>query len=355
MGKTIRRLVASGVFAVLTLALVFVAIAVPGFFSVYPALSRRMLAGLAELTGPVPFAVWEWIALGLVVWAIVSLVLAIRKKRVVRWLTGVLLGVCIGVFLFVGLWGLNHFGPSIDEKMGFPVTETSTEQLRQATEYYLSMANTLATQVPRDANGQFDPGDFDQLATRAGDGYKILAQTYNTFDGSTVRVKRLASSHFFGKMGLTGIFVDFTGESCVSSTTYGCSLPFTMCHEIGHRMGFAAENEANFAAFLACDANESVLFRYSGYYEAFVYCYNALYRTDSGAAQAVWQQANEWVVADYTGAHRHYQAITSEAAEKVSDAVNDTYLKVFSEEAGVQSYGQVTDLLIAWYFFQIDG
>lgn len=355
MGKAIRRLIASGVFAALTLGLVFVAMAVPGFFSVYPAVSRRMLAGLAALTEPVPFAVWEWVALGLIVWAIVSLVLAIRKKRVVRWLAGLLMGVCIGVFLFVGLWGLNHFGPSIDEKMGFPVSETSTQQLRQAAEYYLSVANELSTQVPRDADGLFDPGDFDQLAAHAGDGYQILAKTYDTFDGSTVRVKRLASSYFFGKMGLTGIFVDFTGESCVSSTTYGSSLPFTMCHEIGHRMGFAAENEANFAAFLACDASESVVFRYSGYYEAFVYCYNALARADAAAAQAVWQQANEWVAADCTGAHQHYQKITSEAAEKVSDAVNDTYLKVFSEESGVQSYGQVTDLLIAWYFFQMDG
>lgn len=355
MGKTVRRLIVSGIFAALTAVLIMLALTVPGFYSVYPALSRRMLAVLAGITSPVPFALWEWIALGLIVWAIVSLVRAIRKKWLVRWLTGVLMGVCIGVFLFVGIWGLNHFGPTIDEKMGFPVSETTTKQLQQATEYYLSVANQLSTQVPRDENGLFDPGDFDVLAKQAGDGYKVLAQRYDLFDGSTVRVKKLASSYFFGKMGLTGIFVDFTGESCVSSTTYGNSLPFTMCHEIGHRMGLAAENEANFAAFLACDASDSVIFRYSGYYEAFVYCYNALAKADRDAARQVWSQANEWVAADRTGAYQHYQAITNETAEKVSDAVNDTYLKAFSQQSGVQSYGQVADLLIAWYFFQIGG
>ena len=34
-----------------------------------------------------------------------------------------------------------------------------------------------------------------------------------------------------------------------------------------------------------------------------------------------------------------------DAAQKV----NDTYLKAFSEESGVQSYGEAADLLIAWY------
>ena len=31
------------------------------------------------------------------------------------------------------------------------------------------------------------------------------------------------------------------------------------------------------------------------------------------------------------------------------ECVNDTYLKAFSEESGVQSYGEVADYLIAWY------
>lgn len=353
MLKSTRRWIASGIFVLLTALLVAAANLLPEFFfSFYPALSRRMLAVLAAVTSPVPFAVWEWLALGLAVWAVVSLVRAIRRRRLLTWLSGLVMGGCMGVFLFVGLWGLNHFAPPINETMGFAVTESTTQQLQAATEYYLSVANDLSGQVPRDENHLFAPPAFDELAQSAGDGYRILAEQYDMFDGSTVRVKKLASSWLFGKMSLTGIFVDFTGESCVSTTTYGNGLPFTMCHEIGHRMGVAAEDEANFAAFLACDANPSVSFRYSGYYEAFVYCYSALYKADPAAAAEVWAQAGELVAADYAGAYRHYQAVVSETATKVSDAVNDTYLKVFAEQSGVQSYGEVADLLIAWYQLQ---
>ena len=43
--------------------------------------------------------------------------------------------------------------------------------------------------------------------------------------------------------------------------------------------------------------------------------------------------------------YAQYEGKVQDAAQKV----NDAYLKAFSEESGVQSYGEVADLLIAWY------
>lgn len=350
MFKTVGRVITSVSLLVATGIMIALACIFPDFiFSFYPALSRRLLSWLAGATSVFPFALWEWIAVALVLWLLYSLVRSIIKHRLLRWLAGLLLGVSIGIFLFVGLWGLNHFGPTMAEKLSLDVHESSVEELKQATQYYLTQANALSSQVPRDENKLFDPGSFDTLAEKAADGYRVLARQNDTFNGSTAPVKKLASSSLFAKMGLTGIFVDFTGESCVSTNTYANALPFTMCHEIGHRMGFAAEDEANFAAFLACDANESVIFRYSGYYESFVYCFNALYEEDEAAAMSVWAQANDLVRADYQGAYAHYEKVVSKTASAVSDKINDTYLKAFSESSGTKSYGDVADLLIAWY------
>ena len=39
-----------------------------------------------------------------------------------------------------------------------------------------------------------------------------------------------------------------------------------------------------------------------------------------------------------------------ETAAELSDKVYDTYLKSFSVKSGVQSYGEVADLLLVWYF-----
>ena len=172
------------------------------------------------------------------------------------------------------------------------------------------------------------------------------------FDGSTALVKTLLSSKWFGKTGTTGIFIAFTGESSISSTTFTASVPFTMCHEIGHRMAFARENEANFAAFLACEASDYARFTYSGYYTAFLYCYNALRKVDAAAANEVWSGACSELRADCAAANSHYKKVEDQKVSQVTDKIYNSYLQTVGVESGRQSYGEVVDLLTAWYFSQ---
>ena len=125
-------------------------------------------------------------------------------------------------------------------------------------------------------------------------------------------------------------------------------MPFTMCHELAHRLTVAAEDEANFCAFLACLENDDPAFQYSGWYSAFVYTYNALYAVDRTLAAQVWERAGETLRRDCRRANDHYDQFEGQVQDAAQKA-NDTYLKVFREESGVQSYGEVADLLIAWY------
>ena len=191
--------------------------------------------------------------------------------------------------------------------------------------------------------------DFSAMAKSAPSGYEALGKQYDFFQvDSLPRVKKLLVPDLFNYTGTTGIFVPFTGESCVNPDTYAASLPFTMCHELAHRLTIAAEDEANFAAFLASTAHEDVAFRYSGWYSAFVYCYNALYEADQAAATEIWDTMSKTLRADCRRANAHYEPYEG-TVQDVAQQVNDAYLKAFDEEAGVQSYGKVADLLIAWY------
>lgn len=350
MLKATARVIASAILLVLTGAMIACAVYAPEIvFSFYPELSRRALAVLAGITGLFPFSVFELLVVLAVLWAVYTLVrVLIRHHGLVRWASGILLGASICLFAFVALWGLNHFGPELSEKIGLEVREYSKEELIAASEYYLSRANALSEQMPHAADGTTLFSDFASLADRAGEGYEVLGQSYEVFTGSTAPVKRLLSGRLFSYMGITGIFVCLTGESNVNPETYPASLPSTMCHELGHRMGCAGEDEANFCAFLACEANSSIEFQYSGYYSAFVRCYNALYKVDREAAGALWDAASASVQADIRAANAHYAQFEGKV-QQAAQTVNDTYLKAFSEELGVQSYGAVTDYLIAWH------
>ena len=131
------------------------------------------------------------------------------------------------------------------------------------------------------------------------------------------------------------------------------SSVYTLGIDAAHRLrqarqAVAAEDEANFCAYLACMASEDDDFRYSGAFGAYIYCHNALSKVDKTAASQIWSSLSDSVVADIRAANEHY----AQYEGKVQDAaqkVNDTYLKAFSEESGVQSYGEAADLLIAWY------
>ena len=114
------------------------------------------------------------------------------------------------------------------------------------------------------------------------------------------------------------------------------------------------EQEANFAAYLACAQSSDVRFAYAGAYNAFCYCFNALYRMDADRALQLLQDdadaAGEGVAllwGDRLATHEHYAAYDG-PFEKVGTTVNDHYLKSFGETSGVRSYGLVVDYLIAW-------
>ena len=49
---------------------------------------------------------------------------------------------------------------------------------------------------------------------------------------------------------------------------------------------------------------------------------------------------------DTSKIYRNYES----KLQDISDQINDTYLKTFSQQDGILSYGKVTEYLIAYYF-----
>ena len=351
--RTIGRVILSAIFVVLTGLMAAAAKYLPDmFFSFYSKFSQGILSKIGAITGVFPFAVWEVLALVLILWAIYTFVRCFRRLGVLRWLSGLLLGFSIGLFLFVGLWGLNHFGPTIDARLGLELRQYTAQELEQATSYYAAKASELAELVERDGSGVVAFSDFGALANQAATGYDRLSGQYEGFTSRLSKPKKLFSWYLFSHFGTTGIFIPFTAESCVNPDTFEASIPYTMCHELAHRQAVARENEANFCAFLACAENPSIEFQYSGYYSAFIYCYNALHKSNPEAADQIWQGLAQNLKTDCLAADEHYRQYEGKV-QQAAQMVNDTYLKAFSEESGIQSYGEVADLLISWYLQKV--
>ena len=323
---------------------------------IYPYVIRTLQGMLAQWSSFVTFPLWQLLAVVLGVLILASLVLIIvLKKNPIQW-AGWVLAVFAGLYmLHTIMWGLNYHAGDLSDDMRLDVAGYTLEELTEATEFYRDMANDLSALVNRDASGNVDFADFSTLAAKAGEGFQVLTYDYHypIFAGSTLPVKELLWADMYSSMGITGVTFGMTGEAAVNPQIPDVTLPFTMCHEMAHRMCIALERDANFAGFLACSVHQDVEFRYSAYFMAYRYCYNALASVSSPSAAAAAARVKDGVGDLLQRDLNHYSDFfsskRSNAATNLADTANDTYLKVSGDTNGIASYGQVCDLLVNWH------
>ena len=354
MLKPVRRLIGAGSLLLLTGLLVAAARLLPDFwFSFYTDFSRKALRVIGAVTAVFPFCLWEIALAVLVIAGIVGFFVSLHRRRFLAWGAGVLETAALLFFLFMGLWGLNHFAPDIGKQIGVERREYKVSELKAAAKHYAVLASDAAKEVGRYKTGDVRIPSFSTLSDRAVASYDLLGKDCPRLSDPVGRVKPLIASEGYAYLGTTGIFLCLTAEPGVSTADFGLDQPFTMCHELGHSLAVAGEDEANYCAFLACRASEDPLFRYSGYYSAFLYCFNALYEEDPAAANALWDLVGDEMRHDcsvHTAHNEQYEG----PMQEVGEAANNGYLELMGQE-GVKSYGLVVDYLIAEYLLETEG
>lgn len=359
--KYLRGYLTAGIFGAIT----WVLMAYGQRFStlvdmVYPYVTRNLQDILAQWSSQVDFCLWQLLAVALGVLLLCSVVLMIVLKwNVVQWLGWVLAVFSCIYTLHTAVFGLNFYAGPISEDLRLDMSPYTLEELTEATEYYRNEANALAAVMPRKSDGTVSFRTFEELAAMAGEGFETLTyqKHYPIFAGSTVPVKKLGWSDMYVSMGITGFSFALTGEAAVNPQAPDVSLPFTMCHEMSHRMCIANERDANFAAFLAASNHSDAQFRYSAYFMAYRYCMAALSTVSSQAAvnarARVDEGVSDYLRYDMAQYDAFYRTRKNASATKAGDAVNNAYLKTSGDASGLASYGEVCDLLVSWHVQQV--
>ena len=327
---------------------------------VYPYVIRTLQDILAQWSSGVDFLIWQLLAIVLVVIILATLVLVlIFKRSVIGWAGWVLSAIACIYMLHTMVYGLNYYAGDLADDLRLEVAQYTLEELADATTYYRDRANILAEMVNRDSSGNVDFQDFDTLAAQAHQGFDKLTydRSFSVFAGSKVPVKKLGLADMYTSMGITGYTFGLTGEAAVNPQIPDVTLPFTMLHEMAHRMCIAPERDANFAAYLACSVHPSVEFEYSGSFMAYLYCYNALSQISTSTSIQAANEINKGVSDLLRQDMAHYNTFfisnRNQAATDFADTVNDNYLKTSGDNSGIASYGQVCDLLVNWHIQEI--
>jgi hypothetical protein len=234
--------------------------------------------------------------------------------------------------------------------MGLSAQGVSAAELKE-TAFLLDEKVNKAAQ-----NGEFGadgfskmPYDLETLNGHLLDAYRGMREKYPFISSLSVGVKPVLASKAMSYTHITGVYTYFTGEANINTYFPDYTLPFTAAHEMAHQRGISRENEANFVAFLATTASSDAYLQYAGYLNLYEYVANALWSADQAAYREVLRALSPSVIGELRAYAAFFDQFRDSAAADISDAVNDTYLKLHGNKEGTASYGMVVDLAVAYF------
>jgi hypothetical protein len=258
--------------------------------------------------------------------------------------------VLTGVFvvLFLTLWGLNYSRQPLAESLRWERRESSAEELE-------SICRMMIWETNRNYEESQAKVEQGRPKTSWPELYKVIESAYqreillgNSAQGNFGPPKPVYFSRMMSWLGISGIYVPFTGEPNFNAEQPACELPYTIAHEKAHQRGFALEDEANFIAFLICTKSSDPYSRYSGYLMGSWHVLKALYRASPERYQKVVATLGPGPLADLKEMREFWRRYETRLSE-VSEKVNNTYLKVNRVKSGVENYGEVITLIMGYY------
>ena len=266
--------------------------------------------------------------------------------------------ISIFYFLFIILWGLNYnrmpLETTLIENYNFKYNKSissidkTKEDLANLYEFLIENANETRKLVKSSDGVMKANTDYKGIINRAYLGYENILDLLPNLSGNYSNAKYVMSSKLMCYTGITGIYFPFTGEANVNVAIPDIYIPSTTLHEMAHQRGYASEDEANFLAYIACINNKYFDFQYSGYILALKYVSSALAKIDIEKLYELNSTISDNVMRDLEYSRKFWGKYEGQV-NKLSDNMNNTYLKVNGVKEGTISYGKVVNLLLTYY------
>ncbi|MBQ3378443.1 MAG: DUF3810 domain-containing protein [Clostridia bacterium] len=285
-----------------------------------------------------------------VIYLIVRFIRVRRKGRFfVNYIVFLLALVLVIRLFFLVFCGVDYARTPIKEQMGLDTRPQSAQVLFDTALYIQGELNAAADTVARDQKGAFTPSrSARELTAASQEVFETYADHIYFLHGHYTTPKTVELSELMNYLLISGFYFPYTGEANVNVRDGRLYFPYTACHEKAHQYGVMREDEASFLAFLACMESTDEDFRYSALVKAYQVLSNRLYYTNLNKYYELSKTLDKRVAFDIQLYREHTIKYVGKASD-FSESVNDTYLKSQGQENGTASYGELADLLIAWY------
>lgn len=309
----------------------------------YPLLSKIF----RYVFGWVPFSVGDLFYLVLLFLALRWLFFNLKtlRKKPISFFLSITAVLCIGYAVFNVMWGFNYYRVPLHKTLQLD-SDYSTDELLTVTKKLIDKANNLHVKLTSSDSGVVEiPHEQHETFKLSTNGYENLSDQFPTLAYRPKSIKKSGWSLGLTYMGYSGYYNPFTAEAQVNNKIDSYLFPVVVCHEEAHQLGYAAENEANFLAFLATSHNEDVYMQYAGTLFALRYCVNELARQDKALYDEVIEGVHPGVLKAYKDMRDFWNSYYT-PLEDVSKLFFDTFLKANNQSRGIKSYSYMVALVV---------
>jgi len=343
------------IIAILLLALVIFLLML---FAGYPALVERYYSqGFYKLIcwvfHPVfnlfPFSIGDLLYSAIIVILIVAIVRMIKllfKKQLKKagmHLLGWVINIQVAIVVFYLFWGMNYFRPSAADRLNLRDTTFTTADLKAVTKLLIDSANACRVRVNAADLAQSNAVIY-QTAVNA---VKALSVDSANFRAFRPAIKPSIITFLMNYIGTSGYYNPFTSEAQINYAMPVFNRPFVACHEMSHQVGYAAEDEADFAGFIVAIKSKDRLLRYSAYHLAVDEFMHTLRRRDTVAHKELKAMISKQVHQDFVTERAYWMAYETQLSW-ISSIFYDNFLKANNQPRGLGTYNRMVLLVMAW-------
>ena len=251
-------------------------------------------------------------------------------------------------FIFHLFWGLNYYRTPLTQKLNLKINY-STEDLIKTTKEIILLTNKVHFDITNDTEKVVSLKlNFEDLKKEINIGYKNISKKYPFLKYYPSNQKKSLFSTPLSYMGFSGYFNPFTNETQLNWHTPKNSQPITQAHEQAHQLGFAAENEANFIAFLATNENNNIFIKYSALTFALKHCLNDLFIKDLDSFNYLKSSVNYGVLKDFENRQKKWNYFKN-PLEPLFKKIYSKFLNFNNQKLGIKSYSYVVAHIVNYY------
>ena len=312
----------------------------------YPFISRMFRI----LFGWIPFSVGD-----LVYFALIILALAYfyrnRKfiwKHKLIFVRNVLMILSVAYFTFHFMWGMNYYREPLADKLA--LTEARDyQELLDFTHQLIQKTNETQLKITNDSSLAVNiPYSQDEIFDKTILGYEDIKTIHPFLAYNIPSAKTSLFSTGLTYMGYAGYLNPFTNEAQVNSLLPNFRFPVVVGHEIGHQLGYSAENETNFIGYLVTANNKDAYFQYAAYAYALGYCLSDIRSANKEDFNQLLSTLNPGVKNNFQEMSNFWNSYEN-PMEPVFKSIFNTFLKANNQTEGIRSYNAVVALLVAYH------